>query len=142
MKMGDTSLPSSPLPGRGVAHLLGRVSLTPSLGSSRVYKTLGANPWLILPLWGLPRWQYGGSVGDGLILPPPRRSLPLALTRSYCCGPHYPRQQGAGTTVEGFITLSLCWSCHHWGRHVRVTPAVVVSPHRRWATHVVVELAT
>ena len=101
----------------GVAYLLGTVSVTPSLGSSRVYKTLGADP-ATLGLTALAAgWScrcvthhHGGSIGDRLILLPPQHSLPLALCQSYCCGSHYPHQQGAGTTIVGFITLSLCWS--------------------------------
>ena len=116
MKLGDTSLPSSPLPGQG-SYLLGTVSLMPSLGLSRVYKTLEADPATLGFTTLAAGWScrcvthhHGGSIGDRLILLPPQCSLPLALSRSYHCGPHYPCQQGAGTTIVGFITLSLCWS--------------------------------
>jgi len=101
----------------GVAYLLGTVSLMLSLGLSHVDNTLGADPAALGVTALATGWScqcvahhHGGSIGDGLILLPPQHLLPLVLSQSYCCGPHYPHQQGAGTTIVGFITLSLCWS--------------------------------
>jgi len=123
MKLGDTSFPSSPLPGwgcdssaHGVPHTVaGLISCLQDVGGWSL-----ADPaalWLNALAMG---WScccvahhHGGSISNRLILLSLWHSLPLVLSWSYHCGPHYPCQQGAGTTVMGFITLLLCWSCHH-----------------------------
>jgi len=113
---------------------------------------------LILLLWGLPRWQRAGPVDVSLITDSPwwqcwRRAdtaatatfattgvepvLPLWASLSASAGSWYHRRG-----VHYPVAVLVQWSCHHGGRHVRVTPAVVVSPHTRWADHVVVGFAT
>jgi len=63
--------------------------------------------------------------------------LPLWASLSASAGSWYHRHG-----VHYPVAVLVQWSCHHGGCHVRVTPAVVVSPHRRWADHVVVGFAT
>jgi len=56
--------------------------------ATTTFATTGIEP--VLPLWA----SLSASAGSWY----------------HRCGPHYPHQQGAGTTIVGFITLSLCWS--------------------------------
>ena len=87
--------------------------------------------------------DHGGSVGEGLIPPPPRRSLPLVLSRSYRYGPHYPRQQGlvlpswgslpcrcAGPAIVGVATDAILLRL--WFRHIGVGLVMSSRGSLRW----------
>jgi len=66
MKLGDTSLLSSCLPGQGCGSSAGH-GVPHAVAGLVSCLTLGADPWLILPLWGLPHWQWAGPVVVSLI---------------------------------------------------------------------------
>ena len=148
MKLGDTSLPLLPLPGwgcglstgHGVPHAVaGLVSCWQHIrGWSCRFGGYCAGNGLVLSMCcSSPWWQHwwwadtAATTTFATTGVEPVLLLWASLSTSagswyHHCGVHYP------------VAVLVQWSCHHGGRHVCVTPAVVVSPHRCWADHVVV----